>query len=233
DKATTQLLFVFRWDEKCLRVPAICASVVFRAVGEEFVAPIRSLPLKVEPDAALFVPLGCRATLRLVQPEKADEVLWWVAGRWEKGEELEFFVDDRVAGLPSYPEALVLRVFARKGETWGTTNVAVSVVPRLQLSFVDPETNEKILAAWPKEKAFKLRITEAFGFPETISVVVGKLGPHPRERPVTLSQTGQGVYESDPLDPQDWQAKTGEFLWAQVCYPKPVECVISVLLPLR
>lgn len=234
DKRTQQLLFVLRWAENLLKVPAVCMSVLFLAADQEFLAQIRPLHVEIKPDVALFVPAGCRITLALAWPKDPEEVLWWAAGQWFAGQILELAVDDGVGKLvPQYPEALVMKVFARKGETWGTTQVVVSFIPRPRLAFVDPGPAKEIVDPWPKDKEFKLRLSGAPGLPPQISVRMGKLGPHPRERVIALALVGEGVYESALLDPRDWQAEAGEVLWAQLCYPEPMQCVISVILRLR
>ncbi len=233
DKSSQQLLFVFRWDDQQLKIPAVCTSVVFRAVDQELAVGIQPLQVEIEPGDALLLPVGCRASLKLTQPKEPDEVLWWAVGRWYAGTSLDLVVGEPGAGILAYPAALVLRVFARKGEIWGVRNVAVSVIPRPELAFIDPDTGERILAAWPKEKSVKIQLSQAWGLPPEIALVVGKLGPHPKERSLVLRQVKEGVYESDLLHPGDWQVQAGEYLWAQLCYPGPIECVISVLLLLR
>jgi len=235
DREGQRLLFVMKWGDQSVEVPE-CTTVVFQAADCELAVRIQLLSVEIKPATALLIPLGCQAKLWLSQPEDPDEVLWWVPGRgWFSGPSLEFVVDEPlIPGLPRYPEALLAKAFVRKGAAWGTCQAALSLIPRPKLLFLDANTGEEITGAWPSDQDFKLRVTDVVGWPDhVLAVRMGKLGPHPRERTVELRQIREGVYESEPLNPRLWQAQAGEFLWAQICYPEPIECVISVLLPLR
>lgn len=236
DRETHELMFVLKSDKESLRVPAVCTTVIFFALDQRLEARIQLLSVEVKPATVLLVPVGCKAELRVEKPEKPEEVWWWVPGRgWFAGPSFEIFVDEpTLPRVPKYPEALLIEVFVRKGAAWGISQAALSLIPRPKLLFVDPGTGEEIVGAWPVDRELKLRVTDLLGFPgEVIRVRMGKLGPHPLERPVELRKVKEGVYESEILSPKLWHAKAGEYLWAQLHYPEPIECVISVLLPLR
>ncbi|MCX7844208.1 MAG: hypothetical protein N2507_02450 [Candidatus Bipolaricaulota bacterium] len=236
DRERPELLFVLRWEDRAVAVAAEQARLILQVGEKELGVPVPLLPVEVQPATALLVPAGCRAQLELRQPAEPDEVLWWVPGRgWFAGVSLELAADEPLAlGVPRYPEALLAKVFVRKGAAWGATQVAVSIAPRPRLLFVDPKTGEEIRGPWPAAQEFRIRMVDPLGFPgDALAVYVGKLGPQPLERRVELRPVEGGVYESAPLSPRLWQAKPGEFLWAQVRYPAPVACVVSVLLPLR
>lgn len=237
DREARRLFLVLTEREKrVLEVPAECARVVFSAVEKHLEAPVQLLPVEVQPATALLVPVGCRAKLWVAKPEKPDEVWWWVPGRgWLPGLSFELLAEEPLApGMPRYPEALLAKIFVRKGAAWGTVQTALSFVPRPKLLFLDAKTGDVVVEPWPADKELKLRVVDLVGVPkETLRANVGKLGLHPMERVVELYLVEEGVYESKPLSPKAWQAKAGDYLWVQFHYPEPIECVISVLLLLR
>jgi len=183
---------------------------------------------------AVCLPTGCRARINLLRPEEPDEVLWQVSGwGWISGKTLEIAAEKPLPSLPSFPYALLVRVFARTGENWGTAQIAVTVVERPRLSFVDPQSGET-LENLSLDSSFKIRLENVLGLEDgTLKVHIGKLGPHPMPKAVELRKVGEGVYESAPLNPRAWQAKPGDFLWAELEYPVPSTCAVTALLPLR
>jgi|GEM_PF-3379516 len=242
DREKGALLYRMEWDGGGWSFPGLCQSVIFHtAWGKEHTLEenvelklkVATLEVRVGP-TAVFLPVGCRARLELLWPEEPDEVLWRVSGwGWTSGKVLELAAEESSFSLPTFPYALLAQVFARTGENWGTVQIAITVVERPSLSFVDPVSGEK-LESLSADAPFKIRVENALGLmDETLKVRVGKLGLHPMPKAIELHRVEDGTYESTSLNPHDWQTKPGDFLWAELDYPAPITCAIAALLPLR
>lgn len=235
DREKQELTYRITWEDQELTVPSVC-GVAFRAGGKELVAKVETLAVEIGPGVAMFIPAGCGAKLQVTAPPEPEEVLWYVPGRgWFSGNTLEFVVGaDLASPMPVYPYALLVRVFVRKGGTWGTTQTALTIVSRPELSFIDAASGQPLTGPWPANKTFKVRVAGVTDFVgQNIFVRMGKLGPDPKEREVELRPVQDGLYETEPLSPETWQAKPGDILWVEFCVPAPTVCVISAILPLR
>ncbi|MCS7240060.1 MAG: hypothetical protein NZ651_02290 [Candidatus Bipolaricaulota bacterium] len=235
DKGKQELIYRLAWEDQELTIPSTC-RLVFRAGGKELMTRVETLAVEIGPSMAMFIPAGCGAKLQVLAPSEPDEVLWYVPGRgWFSGYTLEFVAtDDLAAPVPVYPYALLVRVFVRKGNAWGTTQMALTVTPRPELTFVDAKSGQPIKGPWPINQSLKVQVA---GIPDFVSeglfVRVGKLGPEPMERKVGLRRVQEGLYESEPLVPEAWQTKPGDILWVEFGVPAPILCVVSAILPLR
>jgi hypothetical protein len=242
DREKAELIYRMEWAEESWSFPALCQTVTFHSAWEKEHTPWENVKLELKVATlevtvgpmAVFLPTGCRARIDLLRPEEPDEVLWQVSGwGWVSGKTLEIAAEEPALSLPNFPYALLVQVFARAGENWGKAQIAITVVERPHISFVDPESKEK-LESLPADASFKIRVEKAMGLAdEILKVRLGKLGLHPLPKEVELRRVGEGIYESDPLNPREWQARPGDFLWAELEYPAPITCAIATLLPLR
>lgn len=229
DREKGELWYRISWDGGEFRVSAPCAPVVFYAAGQEIRVEVETIAVEASSGPILIVPVGCQAQVCVVKPAEPDEVWWQLSGYgWHKGNCFEVG-----ANVPTFPEALLLRVLARQGADWGMTQIALTVVDRPRLSFVTQDGKE-VSRPWPATEQLRVRVEGILGFfADSVVVRVGKLGPHPMTREIRLSSTPQGYYESAALAPSDWNASSGDILWAELCYPEPMGCCFSVILPLR
>jgi len=242
DREKAELVYRMEWDGESWSFPALCQTVTFHTAWENEHTQAENVGLEIAVatvevavgPVAVFLPAGCRARIDLLRPEEPDEVLWHVSGwGWVSGKTLEIAAEEPAFSLPSFPYALLVRVFARLGNDWGTTPIAITVVERPLLSFVDPFSGEK-LESLPVEAPFKIRVEKALGLvDETLQVRVGKLGLHPMPKAIELRRVEEAAYESTSLNPHDWQAKPGDFLWAELAYSAPLTCTFVALLALR
>jgi hypothetical protein len=178
-------------------------------------APLPSLEVQLPKDLA--IPEGCVGQLRVEAPERPDEVRWFVE-EVARGDEQTLSLR---ADTP--PRTMKVVALVRKGPLWGRAETTVRFVPRMELSFVDAVTGVPATEPWPHTQSVRIRAENVTGAAPVVSV--GKLGPDPRTKRITLeATTDPGVFVSRPLNPlADFDARMGGMLW--VHFSDPPRCV--------
>jgi len=211
-------------EEKLLveaRVPA-GACLVCEREGMALRAPLPVRPVALVP-ADLAIPVGCVGEVRLEGIEKPDEVRWCVDGAERAGgPTLALFADA--------PRSVKVVALARSGLLWERAETTVAFVPQVKLWLVDAATGLRVTEPWPCTQPVRVRAEQVPG--DSLTVLVGKLGPDPRVQELTLRRGPDGSFLSSAFRPVDLAACSGDVLWVQ--FRDPRGCYSAyVTLPLR
>lgn len=188
------------------------ASLACRRGEATLRAPFPVLPVTLVP-SHLLLPVGCVGGIRVVEPDRVDEVRWCVEGAEQavRGPMLTLYAD---APRPAKVVALV-----RQGLLWGRAEATVAFVPQVKLSLVDAETGFPVTEPWPCTQPVQIRAEHVVGAAPV--VLVGKLGPDPRTVEIALAATAdKGVFLSRALRASDFAACAGDVLWVQLKDPR-------------
>ncbi len=185
--------------------------------------PVALLPVQLS-STEVTLPLPCQGELRVVRPEKPDEVQWFVDAALQHAQ-------GRVLPLyPDGPRTLRVVVLVRDGVQWGRAEATVDFVPPVKVSFVAFDTGETVDGLWPYRGVLRVKAEHVRG--ELKGIMIGRLGPDPRTCELPLEDVGGGVFLSVPFRPSDFGFCGGDVLWAQHVDPRGCESTY-VVLPLR
>ncbi|MCX7750153.1 MAG: hypothetical protein N2320_01060, partial [Candidatus Bipolaricaulota bacterium] len=186
------------------------ACLVCRRPGAELQAPITPLPVVLSP-SELTLPVGCVGAVRLVQPEKPDEVRWCVDGAERPG-------GTAVTLFADAPRRVTVVALVRQGLVWQRGETVVSFVPQVRLSFVGAEGGLPASEPWPCPLPLKVRAEHVPASGAT--VLVGKLGPDPKVVELALERAPDGTFVTRAFRPIEVGACAGDVLWAQLRDPQ-------------
>ncbi len=204
-----------------VEVPA-GACLVCRRAGDEIRFPVPEFPVNLAPTSPA-VPVGCVGEVRLVQPERPDEVRWCVDGTERPGgTALPLFADA--------PRTVSVVALVRMGLLWERGQITAAFVPQVRLSLVGAETGLPAAEPWPCPQALRVRAEHVPG--PGFTVLVGKLGPDPKVVELALIAGPDGGWVTPAFRPTEIGACAGDVLWAQ--FRDPRGCYAAyVTLPLR
>lgn len=190
------------------------ACLVCRREGDAIRFPVPALSVNLAPSGPTL-PVGCVGEVRLIQPEKPDEVRWCVDGAERPGgTTLPLFADA--------PRTVSVVALVRQGLLWERGQTTVTFVPQVRLSFVAAETGLPAGEPWPCPQPLRVRAEHVPG--PGFTVLVGKLGPDPKVVELALEAGPEGVWLTQAFRPTELGACAGDVLWAQFkdprgCYP--------------
>ncbi len=181
----------------------------FGADYEHRVVAAEVLPLAVSlSDTTLSLPVECSHHVYVVEPDEADEYLWYEDGRLISTD------DALVVGGFSPKEATEVVLLVRQGVHWGTASLTYHITPPPSIAFLDAATGERARAPWTSTRALQVHLEHACTeYPPVVRM--GVLG---EDRSITLDMVANEActWISKAVIPCDaLGARSGDVLWVQ------------------
>lgn len=186
------------------------ACLVCRRGDDAIRFPVPALSVNLAPSSPTL-PVGCVGEVRLIEPEKPDEVRWCVDGAERPGGlALPLFADA--------PRTASVVALVRQGLLWERGQTTVTFVPQVRLSLVGAETGLPAAEPWPCPQPLRVRAEHVPG--PGFTVLVGKLGPDPKAVELALEAGPDGIWLTRAFHPTELGACAGDVLWAQFKDPR-------------